>query len=276
MEMDAEPWWKLFHRDRPVGFKKNAGRFSFFSTDGDVWNGTPRHVDLAVRELPIRDHDNHRLFEGDVIAGCWMGRQDTYLVTQDRKGNCFIGTTAGALQDVSVAETRRDLFVQRNLGNIFVDAGLKADFDRAIRKLQTRGRHFVFDKIFMSATVSGTVLLTCALQLRLLGAIGPLLTIIGLLSGVLIYLAARNRFAKNWMTRGAVFAITPVVSIAVGTTLSLLFWWLMPSSVQDTRQPFWIAATLAATLFLLCFGCIPITAQLLGFHKLQPVHQDRT
>ena len=37
-----------------------------------------------------------------------------------------------------------------------------------------------------------------------------------------------------------------------------------------------LAATLAATLFLLCFGCIPITAQLLGFHNLQPVHQDRT
>ena len=276
MEIDAEPWWKLFHRDRPVGFKKNSGRFSFFSSDGYGWNGTPKHADLAVRELPIRAHGNHRLFEGDVIAGCWMGRHDTYLVTQDFKGNCFIGTTTGALQDVSVAEIRRDLSVQRNLGNIFVDAGLKADFDKSIRKFQTRGRHFLLDKIFMSATVSGTVLLVGLLQLQLLGAIGPLLTIIGLLSGVLIYLAARKRLEKNWMTRGAILAITPIVSVTVAMTLSLLFWWLMPSSGQDTPQPFWIAATLAATLFLLCFGCIPITAQLLGFHNLQPVHQDRT
>ena len=275
MELDTEPWWKLFDREETVGYMKKCGRFSFFSADGYGWSGTPKHADFAVREIPGRDQDNHRLFEGDVIVATWMGRQDTYLTLQDREGNSLIGSTGGVLVDVTPEEMRRDLFMERNLGNVFVSPGLKADFDKCIRKFQTRGKSFVLDKFLMSATVTATVLLGCVLQLRWLGGIGPILTIISLLVGIGLYLFTRKCAVQNWMTRGAIFAITPTVSATVALVVSTFFAILMQSPVNSTEPSIWLVViTLWITLFLLCFGAIPITAQFLGFYALDPTHKD--
>ncbi|MEC7696124.1 MAG: hypothetical protein VYA11_03415 [Planctomycetota bacterium] len=276
MEIDVEPWWKLFDRDQAVGFKKKAGRFAFFSSDGYGWSGTPKKSDLAVCELPIRDCDNHRLFEGDVVAATWMERQDAYVVLQDQQGNCYLGTSSGVLIDVSADEMRRDLAVHRNLGNIFVDRGLQADFDKSIRKFQIQGKSFLRDKILMSLTVTAAVLVGCFLQLQWFGAIGPLMTIVCLLGGIFLYLIARKRTANHWMTRGAIFAITPTVSAAAALAVSGFYSFLARSLPTASDIPGWLVGlTLWATLFLLCFGGIPIIAQVLGFQGIKPVNRDR-
>ncbi len=275
MNIDAEPWWKLFDRQQAVGFKKKAGRFSFFSSDGYGWTGTPKQSDFAVRELPIRDHQNHRLFEGDVVSATWMGRQDAYLMLQDRKGNCHLGSPAGVLVEVSAEEMRRDLHVHRNLGNIFVSQNLQADFDKSIRKFQTLGQSFFGDKLLMSATVTGSVLGGCFVQLQWRGSIGPMVTIICLLSGIFLYLIARKQLADHWMTRGAIFAITPTVSAAAALAVSGFYTFLSRTIPTASDTPAWmVGITLWTTLFLLCFGGIPIIAQVLGFRSLKPVHRD--
>ena len=275
MEIDAEPWWKLFNRSEAVGYKKKAGRFSFFSSDGYGWTGTPQDAELAVRELPIRDHANRRLFEGDVMTATWLGRQDAYLVLQDDSGHCYLGSTSGSLVKIPAHEIHRDLYVQRYIGNIFASSGLSADFDKSIRRFQCRDKHYLFDKLAMSAVATGSVVLGGFLQLRLFGAIGPLLTILSLLCGITTYLIIRKTFAQKWMSRGAIFAITPTVSSVTAIGLSLCFSFLLQPVTNDSQAPSWlIASALWTTIFLLCFGAIPITAQLLGFSLLKPVHQN--
>merc|ERR1711978_341862 len=109
----------------------------------------------------------------------------------------------------------------------------------------------------MSGTVTAAVLGGCFLQLYWRGAIGPMLTILCLLGGIFLYLFARRYLANHWMTRGAIFAITPSVSAMTALAVSGFYTFLSQSIPNSSEMPTWLVGlTLWATLFLLCFGAI--------------------
>lgn len=66
--VETEQWVKLIHEDMVVGFKREVGDVTLYSSDGYGWSGSQIAHDRGVPDTRLRDVRRGRVFHGDVVV----------------------------------------------------------------------------------------------------------------------------------------------------------------------------------------------------------------
>ena len=214
-----QPWSRLHRDGHMVGFCRRNGESVLYSKDGYGWSGTPIAYDYEVVQLRRQLHQK-RIYHGDIVrmspeAGAQQ--HSLQIVLTDGVFDYLCDLKSRRLMKLDEAwpppSTPR---AREIIGSMYADPRLASVVDKSFRQLTGRTEPTLKDAVILAAAITVSLSLVVALQLSVLGYVGPVLSSFGALGGSILYFMRSRRQGGIGLLRKWVLGLSVRVGLLHG------------------------------------------------------------
>ncbi|MEE2755366.1 MAG: hypothetical protein VYA30_01840 [Myxococcota bacterium] len=207
-----QPWTRLHHDGKMVGYSREYGDTVLFSKDGYGWSGDPIAYDREVVQLRRQLHQK-RIYHGDIVRMSPEAGAQQYslqIVLTDGVTDYLCDLQSRRLMKLNEAWPPPSSPRAREIiGSMYGEPRLAKVVDRSFRQLTGGSAPSFREVLVLALFIAFSLLVVGGLQIGLLGYVGPVSSSFGALAGaVLFFWLSRRRdgigLKRHWVLKLAV------------------------------------------------------------------------